>query len=102
MWVKKTKHAFVGFPTVEDWIGLPSEVPRRCWWNAGQQILVCLSADHDASMPMPGQQDAKTAGVEVEAVRLGRARKGMPSDDELVSQTLQAVCGLYRHTTKSS
>ena len=102
MRAEKTKYALVGFPTIKDWIGLPSEVPRRCWWNAVQQILVCLPANHHASMPMSSEENTKTTWVKVEAIRLGRARKGMPSDDELVSQTLQAVCGLYRHTTKSS
>ncbi|MBX6315741.1 MAG: hypothetical protein IRY99_22920 [Isosphaeraceae bacterium] len=61
----------MNLPAVEDGSGVVTQVRGGGWRRAVvQQVTVPGPADHDARLPVTGEEDAQAARVEVELVRL--------------------------------
>ena len=68
VWFQEAEYAFVGVPAVEYGVGVPAEVAGGGGRDSFQEFSVCVPADHDAGLAVPGKKHAQPAGVEVERV----------------------------------
>jgi hypothetical protein len=50
--------------------------------NPGEKLSIAGTADDDAGVPVTGQQHAQPPGLQVERVRVRKAREGVPADDD--------------------
>src|SRR6266550_1688360 len=85
------EYVLVGSPPVEYGVWVPPQVPGCRGGNALEEGSIVLPSHHNAEVTVPSQQYAKPSRVEVEGIRARHSPKGMPGDEDLELQALEAI-----------
>ena len=59
MWFQEVEDTFMGIPAVEDGVGVSAQVAGGCRRDSLQEGRAGVAADHDAGLPVPGEQHAQ-------------------------------------------